>query len=142
VDQDSSGYLTGYLLPPVQDNLRSERTAKAEHKNDLQEIIDIFQGVSSYQTRETNHSAFDLRYPSTLDPSLVDQIASILEELHETFTQLGFNQNNFPDFQYVNKVKIFDCRGSNRQETFSFARYVEKDHYYFEIFSFPNTDVL
>jgi hypothetical protein len=140
--KDSSGYLTGYLLPPGQDNLRSERTAKAEHKNDLQEIIDIFQGVSSYQTRETNHSAFDLKYPSTLDPSLVDQIASNLEELHEIFTQLGFNQNNFPDFQYVNKVEIFDMRRDNENGRTCSFMFKEEYYYYLDIFSSPNIEEL
>ena len=140
--KDSSGYLTGYLLPPGQDNLRSERTIKAGHKNDLQEIIDIFQGVSSYQTRETNPSAFDLKYPSTLDPSLVDQIASDLEELDEIFTQLGFNQSNFPGFKNLNRVEIFDLKRDNVSNgTFSFM-FKEEKYYYLDIYSYPNNEEL
>jgi hypothetical protein len=65
---------------------------------------------------------------------LIDQIAYDLEEVHGIFTQLGFNQSNFPDLQNVNKVKIFDRRGSKKLVPFNFASNAD-EYYYLDIFS-------
>ena len=102
---DSAGYLAGYLIPTEEDLNSGGRKASTSKKNDIQEIIDIFNGVDSYQPDKKILFGFVISFPATLNSSIIEQIVFNLEDIYEIFHNLGFNENAFPNFKLPKKNK-------------------------------------
>jgi len=112
---DSAGYLTGEILPREENSSSGGRKANTSGNNDFQDVIDTFNGVDSNIPYHSVPAGFIINYPKTLDRSVIEQLASVFEEIHEIYRQLGINQNNFPDFNFIKKVIIQDLRKNNTQ---------------------------
>lgn len=110
--QDSSGYLTGNLLPYGSNANGSRRKSKISDDSDIVELWFYLLGVTSFSITESNY--FDtIIYNSTLDPAFANKVGYHLDDIYEIFTDAGFNDNFYPAFKLpIGRFKIFDERST------------------------------
>jgi len=132
--KDSAGYLTGNLMLSGQEIYTDGLKAGSEDGPDIIEVWNYFMGITSYRTKKSFH--FDsIVYPTTIDPDIIDQLASDLDDIYEIFYNLGIRGDNFPDFKLNEKIEVLDQRPCYLESYYLFYYWDEKKRYSFEIFS-------
>ena len=136
--QDSSGYLIGNLLPYGTKTNGSGRKSKLSDDIDIVELWFYTQGITYFSIAESNY--FDsIIYSSTLDPAFINKVGHHLDDIYEIFTNAGFNDNFYPDFELpIGKIKIYDERGSDDIEPWMEEKPLSSNNPFDYLFDKPN----
>ena len=113
--QDSSGYLTGYIVQPEKEKDESGRKMDLLDGTDNDDVFNFYLGLTSI--KYLNNEYFDyIKYPTTLNPQLIEQLISSAEDLYFVYYNLGFQDVNFPSFPLKCPIIVWDYRGANHNK--------------------------
>jgi hypothetical protein len=142
--------LVGNITAPGEGTNGSGRKIDLTDGPDIGELLDFYMGVTSYKSVKTEHFE-NIKYPTTLDPLVIEQLATCVEDLYYVYYNLGFNDVNFPEFPLACPVIVWDYRGTNENkssvifhpytERFDDDDYLEYEiHQYYYRYSSPKSD--
>ena len=148
--QDSSGYLTGYIVQPEKEKDESGRKMDLLDGTDNGEVFNFYLGLTSNKYVKNEYFEY-IKYPTTLDPQLIEQLISSAEDLYFVYYNLGFHDVRFPSFPLKCPIIVWDYRGANHnKKPISFFPHTKRipdppyedeeiEQYYYEIRS-PQSD--
>ncbi|MBN1185588.1 MAG: hypothetical protein JXB49_25100 [Bacteroidales bacterium] len=122
--QESSGYLTGYFKRSIDPNdLKSSKdNAGLQDKADDDAFYDIFMALTKYRTFESPSSNITIRYPVTLDHSVVQKYFTFFEDFYQLLYSLGFNATKFEGLQFPRNFDFFHCHSQEERRNLQFRK--------------------